>query len=114
MGTLAALISLATLGVFAAPGVLGAFSALDVLGALAVFDAVEALKVSGVVPDFDDVTADLLADFRTGFPGPPGEPFAALSGRTGVCSPTAESRCSDTPSAPSACALPGILDTRPA
>ncbi|GGX49791.1 hypothetical protein GCM10010298_11440 [Streptomyces microflavus] len=94
---------------FAALGAFGAFAAL-----LAAFDAVEALGVSGVVPDFDDVTADLLADFRTGFPGPPGEPFAALSGRTGECSPTAESRCSDTPSAPSACALPGILDTRPA
>ncbi|OKI46623.1 hypothetical protein A6A29_27745 [Streptomyces sp. TSRI0281] len=77
------------------------------------FGAVAFGVVALAVVEFGAVvfTSGLPAGFRANAPA---GPFAAFFERRASCSPTAELRLSGTPSAPLACALTGILDTRPA
>ncbi|KDN77844.1 hypothetical protein DF19_02350 [Streptomyces olindensis] len=62
--------------------------------------------------------AFLAGDFPVGVGFPeadaPSVAFAVFLPPSGLCSPTAESRRTTTRAAPSACALTGDLDTRPA
>ncbi|GAA2435187.1 hypothetical protein GCM10010433_39950 [Streptomyces pulveraceus] len=76
-------------------------------------DAVPAPVSDAVPAPVPDVSAAGFA-FAGRFTDSPAGRFVAFFGRIAPCSPTAESRPSDTPSAPLACALTGDLDTRPA